>query len=76
MDYLASSSIDAVRWNWLVDKLHESAERRESFYVSPDRTSIVVSDSIKASVNHYITSYVGATYIVYGRSGGLASDSR
>jgi hypothetical protein len=68
-DYLASSSVDAVRWYWLVDKLHEAAERRECLYISPDRTSIVVSDSVKAFVNHYITAYNGATYIVYGKRG-------
>ena len=52
MDYfLSSSSVDAVRWYWLVDKLHQAAERRESFHISSDRTSIVVSDSVKAFVN-------------------------
>jgi hypothetical protein len=66
---LSSSSIDVVRWYWLVDKLREAAERTESFYISPDITRIVVSDSVKAFVKHYITAYDGATYIVYGRSG-------
>jgi hypothetical protein len=69
MDYLSSSSVDAVRWYWLVDKLHQAAERGESFHISSDRTSIVVCDSVKAFVNHYITAYDGATYIVFGRSG-------
>ncbi len=46
MDYfLSSSSVDAVRWYWLVDKLHQAAEGRESFHISSDRTSIVASDS-------------------------------
>ncbi|CAB9512929.1 expressed unknown protein [Seminavis robusta] len=69
MDYLASSSVQAAKWYWLVDKLSESAKKRALLDVEIDRTTLVASDTINIFVNHYAQAIPGKTYICYGVSG-------
>ena len=69
MDYLASSSVNAVKWYWLVDKLSESAKKRALLNVEIDRTTLVASDTINIFVKHYAQAIPGKTYICYGVSG-------
>lgn len=69
MDYLASSSVEAAKWYWLVDKLSESAKKRALLNVEIDRTTLVASDTINIFVNHYAQAIPGKTYICYGVSG-------
>jgi hypothetical protein len=45
MDYLASSSVGAAKWYWLVDELSESAKKRALINVGIDRITLVASDS-------------------------------
>jgi hypothetical protein len=69
MDYLASSSVEAAMWYWLVDKLSESAKKKALLNVEIDRTTLVASDTINIFVNHYAQAIPGKTYICYGVSG-------
>jgi hypothetical protein len=69
MDYLASSSVGAPQWYWLVDKLSESAKKRALLDVAIDRTTLVASDTLNIFVNHYAQAIPGKTYICYGVSG-------
>jgi len=69
MDYLASSSVEAAKWYWLVDKLSESAKKRSLLNVEIDRRTLVASDTINIFVNHYAQAIPGKTYICYGVSG-------
>lgn len=69
MDYLASSSVQAAQWYWLVDKLSESAKKRALLKVAIDRTTLVASDTVNNLVKHYAQAIPGTTYICYGVSG-------
>lgn len=69
MDYLASSSVDAARWYWLVDKLSEAAKKRAMINVEIDRTTLVASDTVNMFVKHYAQAIPGKTYVCYGKSG-------
>ena len=68
-DYLASSSVNAAKWYWLVDRLNEAAKKRELLNVQVDRTVLVASDTVNVFVNHYLQATPGKTYVCYGVSG-------